>query len=360
MPVLRRCLKPFHHWGAGVWREFCHCVKGYRFLRNQDVLIVSGGGQLDEEWGGPWGHPFALFKWAMLARIARIPYLVVSVGAGKAASRTSRLFLSMALRLAQYRSYREKYSKGLASALWQRTAEDSVVPDLALSLPSSELPPPAGIRPMSQGRTVVGISPIVYARPESWPDRDRALYERYLEQMAAFMSQLIERGYFLLIVWSSLADKENVVPELLARLNGESKERLAGQMFIPEIRTWKDLAGALQDVDFLLASRLHSAIFGFLTQTPTIAISFDPKVDWLMEDFGQTDCLLQINDFTTADVLKALDRLSLRRKIVSKQIASYQCQAHSISAPQYDTIAELAIAGSRRRSRQNNAKVALR
>src|SRR6185437_9395874 len=55
-------------------------------------LIVSGGGQLDEEWGGAWGHPFALFKWAMLARLAKVPLAFASVGACKAASTTSRFF----------------------------------------------------------------------------------------------------------------------------------------------------------------------------------------------------------------------------------------------------------------------------
>ena len=34
------------------------------------MLVVAGGGQLDEEWGGSWGHPYALMKWAVLARVA--------------------------------------------------------------------------------------------------------------------------------------------------------------------------------------------------------------------------------------------------------------------------------------------------
>jgi polysaccharide pyruvyl transferase WcaK-like protein len=309
-------------------------------------LVVSGGGQLDEEWGGPWGHPFTLFKWAILARIIQIPFVIASVGACKATSRTSRLFLSATLRLARYRSYRDKNSREFAAGLLQRAAGDSVVPDLAFSLLSSELPMPVGIHASAQGRTIVAISPIAYAKPGSWPNEDRALYDRYLQQMAHVVSELLERGYFLVIVWSDLSDT-SVVPELLGGLDQKSKKRLAQQMHIPTIMTWKDLVALLLDVDFLIASRLHSAILGFVARRPTIAISFDPKVDWVMEDLGQTDYLLQIRDFAAKDVIEALHSLELRRELVMEQIASYLHGITSAFALQYDGLVELARASRR-------------
>ena len=51
-------------------------------LRTQDLLIISGGGQLDEEYGGAWRLPFAICKWVLLARLARVPCAMASVGAG--------------------------------------------------------------------------------------------------------------------------------------------------------------------------------------------------------------------------------------------------------------------------------------
>ena len=107
IPLLGWFLKTVY----ACWREFRHCLRGYRFLRAHDLVIVSGGGQLNEEWGGPWSHPFSLFKWAVLARIAGVPYVVASVGVGKVRSKTSRLFLRSSLRMARYRSYRDKNSK---------------------------------------------------------------------------------------------------------------------------------------------------------------------------------------------------------------------------------------------------------
>jgi len=343
VPVLRRCLPVL----AIIPREIFHIVAGYRFLRRIDLLVVSGGGQLNEEWGGAWGHPFALFKWAVLARTARVPYAFASVGSGYVISTAARVFVSAALRMACYRSYRDKNTRELATGLMGRVTADPVVPDLAFSLSSSELLRTGAIGEIAQGKTVIAISPIAYAKPGFWSFDDGALYDRYVQEMAQVISLLLGRGCFLVIVCSSLGHDETVILDLLARLDDESKHRLDGQMHIPKITTWKHLVAALRDVDLLIASRLHSTILGFMSQTPTLAISCEPKVDWVMEDVGQTDYLLQFRDFTSRDVIEALDRLQLCKHVVLQQIASYRQRMASVFAPQYDILAELATTSSR-------------
>ena len=279
VPILWQCLRV----SLRIPREIRHCVKGFVFLRTQDLLVVSGGGQLNEEYGGAWAHPFTLFKWAVLARMARVPYVVASVGAGKVTSRTSRMFVSAALRAACYRSYRDKHSREIAAGLLGRRAVDVVVPDLAFSLPPTELPKPTAIRAISQQRTVIAISPIVFAKSGKWPTEDDVLHDRYLTEMAEVLSQLLRRDCFLVMACSSLFDDESVIPQLFERLDDESKKRLAGQIHIPIISSWKDFVATLRDVDLLIASRLHSTILGFISEIPTVAISFDPKVEWLMQ-----------------------------------------------------------------------------
>lgn len=349
VPALWWCLTRVRRLQWYVWAELRHFARGYRFLRTQDLLVVSGGGQLDEECGGPWGHPFALFKWAVLARMARVPFAVASVGACRVNSISCRFFLSAALRMARYRSYRDKNSKKVAIGLWRRAAADPVVPDLAFSLPTSELPPAAGICSGARGRRIVAVSPIAYAKPGTWVHENAALYDRYLQEMARAVDQLLQRDYFLLMVWSDLGD-DRVVPEILGRLGHRSSKSVARQLHVPTIKSWRDLVAHLQGADFLIASRLHSTILGFVTQTPTVAISFNLKVDWVMEDLGQTDFLLHIEDFTAMDVVEALARLEAPSRFVSAETRSYQLGIQSAFAGQYDTLAELAIASTEHRN----------
>jgi polysaccharide pyruvyl transferase WcaK-like protein len=332
---------------AGPRRELFHCVAGYHFLRGHDLVVVCGGGQLDEEWGGPWGHPFALFKWAALSKFAGVPYVVASVGACKVASKTSRFFLSAALRMSRYRSYREKNSREIAAGFFSRAANDSVVPDLAFSLPSAEIPPATDIQAKVQGRTIVAISPIAYAKPGFWPSADQDLYDRYLEQMTAVVSELLRRGYFLVWVWSARSD-EPVISEIRTRLDEDSKSLLAEQAYFPTLTSWRDLVAVLEGADFLIASRLHSTIFGFLAEKPLVALSFDPKVDWVMRDLGQSDSLLQIPSFTACEVLEALAQLELGKKEIVRHIASYRLKSLQMSDEQYDRLAQLATGASKR------------
>jgi polysaccharide pyruvyl transferase WcaK-like protein len=339
-PILRRCLKVVAAIAVGVRHSF----KGYIFLRTQNIVIVSGGGQLNEQYGGAWGQPFALFKWAVLARIARVPYAVASVGVGELKSRASRLFVSVALRLACYRSYRDKDTRDFAAGLMERAARDPIAPDLAFSLTSSELPPIASFRGIAGERTVIAISPIAFAKPGIWPMENRATYNRYVEQLAQVVAQLLRRDYSLVMVWSSLGDDEGVIPDLFGRLDQELRQSI----HIPTIGNWRDFVSTLGGVDFLIASRLHSTILGFVSETPTIAISFERKVTSVMADLGQTDYLLQICDFTSKGVIEVLDRLELRKDIVSQQVASYRHRIRPVSDLQYDTLTELVMASHRK------------
>lgn len=343
IPFFKTCVEI----ARAVRKELRHWIIGYQFAKNQDLLIVSGGGQLDEEWGGTWGHPFALFKWAVLARLARVPYAMASVGVCKVKTLPSRFLISTALRLSRYRSFRDKNSRELASNLLGRASSDLVVPDLAFGLSRAESQEFSSIRIRAAGRPIIAISPIACGKPHNWPKADPSLYEWYLDQLSVAISVLLKRGCFLVLVFSSRGDDESAISDLLDRLDHTAKMRVEEQIYIPQIATWRDFVGAVREADLLVASRLHSTILGFVAQRPTVAISFDPKVDWIMEDLDQTEYLLHIGAFTTDDVIKAIDHLQMNRVGVTEKLVRYQRQNAAVLGMQYDCLVGLASAHCR-------------
>lgn len=221
-----------------------------------------------------------------------------------------------------------------------------MVPDLALSLPESELPPAVGaIRRRARGRSVVVLSPICYKKPGSWPAPDRALYDRYVSQMAKVISHLSRLDYYVVVACSSLGDDETVIPDLIRLVDEDVKRSLEERFCFPKIKSWRDFVVALRDSDYLIASRLHGTILGFVTQTPVVAIAFDPKVDWVMEDLTQTDYLLHFRDFNAEDVLRALEQIRNDRETVVNRIAAYRQKvlSSSDSTRQYAFLAGLAV-----------------
>ena len=68
---------------------------------------------------------------------------MTSIGAGRIKIPASRFFISIALRMCCYRSFRESKSRALCASLLPTQLKDPVIPDLAFSLPDSELPDPS-------------------------------------------------------------------------------------------------------------------------------------------------------------------------------------------------------------------------
>jgi polysaccharide pyruvyl transferase WcaK-like protein len=329
-----------------VHREASHWIDGYRFLHEHDLLLFSGGGQLDDNYGGPWGLPFSLLKWTLLSRLAGIPCAMASVGVGVINSNLSRKFLSVALRLSSYRSFREPRSRAAAAGMLDRANNDPVVADLALSLSDAELPASSHeMRAMAAGRPIIALSPMAFAKPVNWPAPDRTLHDRYVQQMAQILSRLSSQNYFIVVACSSRGDDESVIPDILGRLDEKTQQSLTKQIYFPRIASWRELVGVLRDADYLIASRLHGTIFGFLTQTPVVAISFASKVDWVLEYLQQSDYRLDIRNFTADDVLAVLDRIKSDRDAIVEKIASHRKKIFSdtSSGAQYALLSNMAL-----------------
>jgi len=50
-------------------------------IRTFDILIISGGGQLLDSWGGPWKYPYTILKWVLLAKLG---FILAGIAAGSA------------------------------------------------------------------------------------------------------------------------------------------------------------------------------------------------------------------------------------------------------------------------------------
>lgn len=324
-------------------RELKHFVQAWRSLRACSLLVVCGGGQIDDEWGGAWGHPFALLKWTLAARLAGTPVAVASVGVSRLRQRLSKVFIGAALRLVTYRSFRDHQSRELAAELLPSARTDAVVEDLAFAMPAACLPAPVGLREQSGGRRVIAIGPIAYARPGSWPSPDGAVYGRYLATMKSLIMELLDRGYFLLFVWSSMPDDRVALGEILAQLDTAERTRLEAQSSFASIEhgRWTDFAAAVQGVDLVIASRLHSVILALVLRKPPIAISFDPKVDRLMEDFGDPRCLLNIRDFTVGEVVDRVRSVERDLESQTSRIDEFLQGVSNRLADQFDRLVAL-------------------
>lgn len=331
-------LRSLERWAARVPLEVGLLLRAYRDLEGVDLLIVSGGGQLDDYWGGggPWSHPYTLLKWGAIARLRGARFQFVSVGAGPIAARLSRSFIKLALSLAEYRSYRDLNSKLLIHSIGFHR-DDPIYPDLAHSLRVS---PNGAHLAAGKPRPVVAIGPVGYYKQGSWPEEDDAIYAEYLEKLVSFTGWLIGKGYAITFLPGEAYFDGLAINDLKDRLKERGLAGQTGQLIETSIQTLDDLLCQLYTTDLVVASRFHNILLAQLLEKPVLALTYQDKIDSLMADTGQVEYCFPIGRFDLPLLKERFLALEANRDAISKQVRMRVQQYQSALDEQYERIFE--------------------
>jgi polysaccharide pyruvyl transferase WcaK-like protein len=296
IPVVSRVARRLLHAG----REAAHLGRSYRRLRSLDALIIAGGGQLSELWGGPWSHPYNVFKFSLLTTVARRKLVFANVGAGPLKSGLSRAFVRWSIRMADYVSFRDAESQELACGSGVKR-QTHVFPDSAYALDVSKYAQDvsryaSGSR-TSSAKPLVGLNPIGFCDPRIWPKKDAAVYESYIGKLADFSVWLLNNNYDLRL-YSAEASVDIYAIEdlgkcLRSRLSAAELDRICR----PSAGTVSGLMAEMSGFDFVVTAKFHGVVFSHLLAKPVIALSYHPKIDDLMRKVGHSQYCLDIATF---------------------------------------------------------------
>lgn len=294
-----------------------------RFLDSVDVLIVSGGGQLDDFHDGAWGHPYHLLVWIALARLSGARVAIVAVGLDRLRSRVSCAFVLAALRLAHYRSFRDAGTlQALRRLGWHGKA--AVCPDLALGLRDSAAPAPGG------GMLAV-LSPI---SERAWTAPGDARQLAYLERLAAAGAWLHQAGARLRIVCSQHVMDRDAAAQLAALLRARG---------VTEVETLESITvvqflGHVREARLVVASRLHAAILSLVAGVPVVAVAALRKVRQLMHDAGLADYCVDLRSDPAEALIARIARALEREGELREQVQHYVRRSRCALAQTYDEL----------------------
>lgn len=309
-------------------------ISTFARVRRMEMLVVPGTGLLTDAYGlSGWG-PYSLFRWSLLAKLCRCKLLLVSVGAGPLYGRRGRWLTKSILRLADFRSYREKSTRDYLAGIGFAAARDSVYPDLAYSLPEAILPS----REMHGNfGSVVGLGVMEYAGKYSVSDPTDKGYSTYLGHFATFAKWLLGRGYHVRLLSGDLADnhaRQELKDFLQDRTGACGDERLIDE----PIHSVDDLLSHIAGADIVVATRFHNVLFALLCNKPVIAISFHHKCRSLMSSVGLERYCLDLNDFSADRLIEAFVDLQKNAADVVAQIGKRTMQFRTALDQQYRII----------------------
>jgi polysaccharide pyruvyl transferase WcaK-like protein len=282
-------------------RELAFLMSSRRIIAPFDLLIICGGGQLTGK-DGPWGFPYTILKWIVLARYAGVRCIFLNVGAGPLTQPLSRFFARRALLAADYVSLRDDESQALVHEIGFK-GKSQVFPDSAYSLGIAK-----GIAKTNgvtnavarEGRAqpIVGFAPMPYPDPDPGggylAEKDQFIYDAFIGKLAGFASWLVSQSYALELFGTDIG----VDPLAIKALQRE----LLSSHGIPSPpcganRSVRDLFEAMAGTDYVVTCRFHGVIFAHLLNKPVLAIAHHPKVTKLMAGLELSNYCVDIRNF---------------------------------------------------------------
>jgi polysaccharide pyruvyl transferase WcaK-like protein len=297
-----------------------------RRARRYDVLVLPGGGMLEDYCDRPTAEPLSLFLWCLGARLAGRRIAFVSVGAGPMRNPASRRLMTAAARMATYRSFRDTGAREFMGRVGVDVGGDEVFPDIAYGLPAPEAGPG---RAGGDGLTVAigamlyeGYYPSWVARRRGATDgaaRDGAVLDRYLSELATFVLWLLGEGHRVRMITGQTTDwraVERLLEIVRSRGGPEPGERLIAE----PASSLQGVMEQIADSDVVVATRYHNLVCSLKLGKPTIAVNYSGKNAALMADAGFADLCQEVDDLDASVLVRQFSAVLADRAAVERRI----------------------------------------
>jgi polysaccharide pyruvyl transferase WcaK-like protein len=327
------------HTFIGVPLEFYRWFKTWRYLKGVDMLIVPGTQILSDNLCGPFSWPYWTFRWAILSKLARCNLLFVSVGVGPLRHPLSKLFIKSALKLADYRSYRDEISKEYLNNIGFNSRSDPVYPDLAFSFPISNLNHEEKTADYKKPIVAIGVKDYEgqYGLLKAEDSAD-SIYRRYLMKLADFVTWLLKQDYRVRLVIGDSAYDPQVQADLKQVLSERNTSDKDGLLIDQPIESLDQLISMLAQSDIVASSRFHNVVFGMLLNKPVIALAYHDKFAALLEGPQLAEYHIHIDNMDIANLTSKIGKIINTNDEIIKNIGGKVREYRSRLDEQYDAI----------------------
>jgi polysaccharide pyruvyl transferase WcaK-like protein len=316
--------------------ELSFLVSACSIIRSFDVLIISGGGQLTEK-DGPWGFPYTIFKWVVLARLAGVTCVFLNVGAGPLTRPLSKFFARRALLAADYVSLRDRASEELVHEIGF-TGESRVRPDNVYGL---EIAPTTSRVRDERSQPIVGFAPMPYPDPDAsgYPvEGGQVAYEAFIGKLASFASLLVSRSYALALFGTDIGVDPMAIEDLqriLLATYGIPPPLCSLDQSITSVRS---LLATISGMDYVVTCRFHGVVFAHLLNKPVLAIAHHPKVTGLMANLGLPNYCVDIRDFNASLLADRFASMVKNTEEIKHRMATKLTRNRQLLRSQFDEL----------------------
>jgi polysaccharide pyruvyl transferase WcaK-like protein len=305
---------------VGIPTDLLRWRRAVQVMRGADMLVMVGTGMLGDFGISAFGLHYEILRWSIAAKLTRTKLVFLSVGAGPIHDPLSRRFVKAALSLADYRSYRDSFSKEYMEGIGFKRNADRVYPDLAFSLPRTDIPKR---HDRNGSRPVIGVGVITYFDRRSHAEDDDEVYRNYIGKIADLVRWLIDQDYRVRLIIGDVVYDQRVCQDLKAVLEARGVSYRDGRIIDEPAESLGDVLTQLASMDMLIASRFHNVLLGLMVTQLVVAISYHQKVEALVCGVGLEEFCQDIEELEIDRLIEqvtAMDKVrdALRPKIEAR------------------------------------------
>lgn len=299
--------------------------RAVRIISDSDLVISKGGhifysrSSSVRGWSSLVTHLYPL----IVARRFGVSYVILAQSIGPFKGFVGRFIAKTVFNGAKTILLRERISYGVAEEIGVDMSKVLVVPDVAFWLQADMS---QKVKDLLMKYSLQGMKFWVVT-VRTWPPRDvseAGLNEnRYLKEMARFISGALETG---------LTDRIVLVAHAIGPIKIED-DRLPTRQLMKNLEGFREKINIIDDdlkpaelvalygsAELLVGTRFHSVIFALAGGTPVIAISyFGPKARGIMKLLDMEDFCIDIEQFTSEEVLKCLKALQVETRVLIRE-----------------------------------------
>ena len=309
-----------------------------RWVRGHDVVIVPGMGVLEATLPvRPWQLPWSLFLLSAFGRVSRTRVALVCVGASPVPRGANRWLLTMATRLASYRSFRDEYSRDVMRRMGVDTRDDPVYADLVFSLPTPEA---------TGDPTTVAVGIMAWYGADADQEAPQDVHEAYLTTISEFIAWLLRTGHRVRLLVGDSVDEpvaRAIVRDQLARTPDADPSTLSFEPVSDFTSLLRQVVGA----QAVVASRFHNVIAGVTCGRPTLAIGYGEKHRDLMAEMGVGDYCLAIRGLGIEELRTTFLALEADQVQVTRTLSEHNARKKAVLDDQFADLSGLLPAGPR-------------
>jgi colanic acid/amylovoran biosynthesis protein len=277
-----------------------------------DIIVCSGGGFLNDNY-----HPAILARLITLYTAKKLgkPVIIYSASIGPFARKGYRKLARFVFNKMDHITPRDLPSVKMLKDLNVDKAPITLVADSAFSLVDNSMEEKR-VNSSQEGKKKITIS------VRNWAHFENGSQEDYEMAIVGLVNKLVQDGKYLIYFVSSCTGTDGYRQDdrKTAKKIYEALSDKTGVTLVNDDLGAKELIALYKTVDLNIGTRMHTNIFSLIAGTPIIGIRYEDKTIGLVQQFGITEYLVDIEDVTAEQLIQKVEAVFENEMVIREKI----------------------------------------